>query len=289
MKPEIKSMLAQYDTTSTTASINALKEIMQEIILSSLSKTDFFDKAAFYGGTALRIFHNLNRFSEDMVFSLKEVDSNFSMDEYVVFAQQELNSYGFEMDFSTKPKQFVSPIKSGFLKGNTLNHLVKVFSMDKPISGVPNNAVISIKIEIDTNPPRGANYERLYRFLPFNFSASLFDLPSLFAGKLHALLCRSWQTREKGRDFYDYVWYLQKGVAININHLEQRMRQTGHWMGELNLSKEALIDLLNKRFSEVDYNQVVDDIAPFITDLSTLSSYNKEFFITITKQYLIVD
>ena len=289
MKPEIKSMLAQYDTTSTTASINALKEIIQEIILSSLSKTDFFDKAAFYGGTALRIFHNLNRFSEDMVFSLKEVDSNFSMDEYVVFAQQELNSYGFEMDFSTKPKQFVSPIKSGFLKGNTLNHLVKVFSMDKPISGVPNNAVISIKIEIDTNPPRGANYERLYRFLPFNFSASLFDLPSLFAGKLHALLCRSWQTREKGRDFYDYVWYLQKGVAININHLEQRMRQTGHWMRELNLSKEALIDLLNKRFSEVDYNQVVDDIAPFITDLSTLSSYNKEFFITITKQYLIVD
>lgn len=141
-------MLAQYDTTSTTASINALKEIIQEIILSSLSKTDFFDKAAFYGGTALRIFHNLNRFSEDMVFSLKEVDSNFSMDEYVVFAQQELNSYGFEMDFSTKPKQFVSPIKSGFLKGNTLNHLVKVFSMDNPLVGFQTMLLSQSKLKL---------------------------------------------------------------------------------------------------------------------------------------------
>ncbi len=289
MKPEIKSMLAQYDTTSVTASINALKEVMQEIILGSLSKTDFFDKVAFYGGTALRIFHGLNRFSEDMDFSLKVPDSNFSMDEYINFAQEELNSYGFEMDASTKPKQLISPIKSGFLKGNTLNHLVKVFSMDKIISGVPNNAVISIKIEIDTDPPSGANYERLYRFLPFNFSALLFDLPSLFAGKLHALLCRNWQTREKGRDFYDYVWYLQKGVPLNINHLEQRMRQTGHWKGESNLSKESLIELLNSRFSEVDFNQVVNDVVPYITDYPALSSYSKEFFTTITKQYLKID
>lgn len=286
MKPEIQRMLNFYDTSTTANSINALKEVIQEIILSSFSKTDFFEKAAFYGGTALRIFHNLNRFSEDMNFSLKEPNPNFSMAGYLKIAEEELNSYGFEMYASYKEKQANSAIRSGFLKGNTANHFVKILSHNKPISGVSNNAQLSIKVEIDTDPPSGANYENLYRFLPFNFSATLFDLPSPFAGKLHALLCRSWATREKGRDFYDYVWYLQNNVKLNINHLEQRMRQTGHCNGEEILTKKSLTDLLNNHFNKVNYDQIKNDIIPFISDSSSLSTYSKDFFISITQQYL---
>src|SRR5690554_1550697 len=159
-------------------------------------------------------------------------------------------------------------------------------SMEKPISGVPNNAVLSIKIEIDTDPPEMATYEHLFRLLPTPFSVLLFDPPSLFAGKLHALLCRNWLNREKGRDFYDYVWYLQQKIELNIAHLEKRMRQTGHWTSKESLTKEILISLLTERFTKTNFERVKEDIIPFIPTSESLSSYSKELFISITKQYL---
>ncbi|MFA7671257.1 MAG: nucleotidyl transferase AbiEii/AbiGii toxin family protein [Sphaerochaetaceae bacterium] len=234
----------------------------------------------------MRIFHRLNRFSEDMDFSLIKADPKFSMADYLNSLKEGLKSYGFEMNASYKKKQRESAVQSAFLKGNTSYHLVKIMSMKKPISGVPNNALISLKVEVDTDPPNGATYERLYRLLPSPFSALLFDRPSLFAGKVHALLCRNWLNREKGRDFYDYVWYLQKDIELNIVHLENRMRQTGHWQGEKNLTKERLVSLLEERFTKVNFNRVKDDVIPFISDPLPLSSYNREFFISITQQYL---
>ncbi len=288
MKSEIQEMLEAYEIKSSETAIHALKEVIQEIILNSLAQTDFFENAAFYGGTALRIFHGLDRFSEDMDFTLIESQSDFSMDPYLFRIERDLNSYGFTMSASMKEKKSRTAIQSAFLKGNTLEHLVHIFSMQRPVTGVPNNAVLTIKIEIDTSPPKGATYERLYRLLPTPFSALLYDLPSLFAGKVHALLCRKWATREKGRDFYDYVWYLQRHVTLNIAHLEERMRQTNHWTAAETLSESSLHTLLRERFAQVDYQQIQEDVIPFIQDPSKISLYSKEFFVSITDQYLRV-
>lgn len=288
MKSEIQEMLEAYEIKSSETAIHALKEVIQEIILNSLAQTDFFENAAFYGGTALRIFHGLDRFSEDMDFTLIESQSDFSMDPYLFRIERDLNSYGFTMSASMKEKKSRTAIQSAFLKGNTLEHLVHIFSMQRPVTGAPNNAVLTIKIEIDTSPPKGATYERLYRLLPTPFSALLYNLPSLFAGKVHALLCRKWATREKGRDFYDYVWYLQRHVTLNIAHLEERMRQTNHWTAAETLSESSLHTLLRERFAQVDYQQIQEDVIPFIQDPSKISLYSKEFFVSITDQYLRV-
>jgi hypothetical protein len=288
MRSEIESMLRTYETTSSHQAIYALKEVIQEVTLNALSTTDFFERAAFYGGTALRIFHGLDRFSEDMDFSLIHTDSSFSMQNYLESMEEGLQSYGFHMKASFKEKRKSTAVQSAFLKGNTIQHLVEIMAMEAPISGVPNNAILSIKVEIDTEPPEGATYERHIRLLPSPYSVLLYDLPSLFAGKMHALLCRNRQNREKGRDFYDYVWYLQQGIKLNISHLEQRMRQSGHFQGESKLTKDELFNLLENRFNRADFPLIQADVMPFIPNPKTLELYSKEFFTSITAQYLMI-
>lgn len=286
MKSEVQEMLDAYKIKSSETAIHALKRVIQEIILHSLAQTDFFEQAAFYDGTALRIFHGLDRFSEDLAFTLITPNSKFSMDRYLSRIERELNSYGFMMNASMREKKICTATQRAFLKGNTLEHLVQIFSMQKPISGVANNAMLTVKVEMDTAPPAGATYERLFRLLPSPFSAMLYDLPSLFAGKEHALLCQKWATREKGRDFYDNVWYPQRHVSLNIAHLEQRMRQTNHWTASEALSESSLHALLIQRFAHVDYQKIQEDVIPFIQDPSTVSLYSEEFFTSITSQYL---
>ncbi|NLZ77524.1 MAG: nucleotidyl transferase AbiEii/AbiGii toxin family protein, partial [Spirochaetales bacterium] len=148
------------------------------------------------------------------------------------------------------------------------------------------NSIITIKLEVDVDPPDGATFERRFRLLPSPYSALLYDAPSLFAGKLHALLCRKWVTREKGRDFYDYVWYLQHKIPVNLPHLEERMRQSGDWMKNDKLTKTDLVYLLHRRFQQTDYLLVKEDILPFIKDSSSLDLYGTEFFNSITDEYL---
>ncbi|MPM68947.1 hypothetical protein SDC9_115884 [bioreactor metagenome] len=158
--------------------------------------------------------------------------------------------------------------------------------MAPPLSGIPNNALIKIKIEVDTNPPGGAEYERKFQLLPQPYSVLVFDRPSLFAGKLHALLCRNLKQREKGRDFYDYVWYLTEGIPVNIHHLEQRMRQSGHWCMEAPLTLELVKHKLLTRFDSLDFQAVKQDVNPFIPNPSVLDIWDKEFFSAITRDQL---
>ncbi len=278
-------MMEKFGQLSITDSKNALKEIIQELSLLALAKTDFFARAAFYGGTALRIFHGLDRFSEDMDFSLKNPDPDFNLQPYLDSIETLLNSYEFEMKTELKKKAAESTIKSAFLKGNTLIHLVKIRSLEPPISGVPDNEVLKIKLEIDTDPPSGARYEQKYRLQPQPYAVLLYELPSLFAGKLHALLCRNWKSRVKGRDFYDFIWYLSQGTSFEIEHLEQRMRQSGHWDKEKPLTMEDVKQLLIERFSSIDFNQAKEDVIPFIQNPGRVDIWSEEFFIRITNDY----
>lgn len=284
----IESMLAKYNCKNVVDYRNALKEIIQEVALCGLARGGFFEKAAFYGGTALRIFYGLDRFSEDMDFSLKSPDAEFDLTKYFSALKDELEATGFEITIEVKSKSHWTSVQSAFMKGNTLQHLLKVTPLVQPISGVPNNETLKIKFEVDTNPPAGATYQNKYALLPSPYAVRLYDEPSLFAGKLHAVLCRAWQNRVKGRDFYDYVWYLSRGIKVNLLHLQKRLEQSGHWQsaqqGEMTIDK--LKTLLCERFETIDFAEAKNDVSKFISDQRKLDLWSPEFFVSITNDRL---
>ena len=282
----VQKMLSRYQCRNNDERCDALKEIVQEIALVALGRAGFFSCGALYGGTALRIFHGLDRFSEDLDFSLTKTNPEFDLGTYLPAVRDELGSYGFEMDVELKKKTADFAIQSAFIKGGTLIHLVRIAAITPPIPGVPRGEKLKIKIEVDTDPPDGAGFEVKYRLSPIPYSVRLYDPPSLFAGKLHAILCRNWKQRVKGRDFYDYVWYLSQNIPVNFSHLESRMRQSGHWSDENPLNHERLIGILDERFSAVDFTQAKSDVIPYIKDSRSVELWNREFFLAITKDRL---
>ena len=285
MASVIESMLAKYDCKNTADYRNALKEIAQEVALCGLSRGGFFDKAAFYGGTALRIFYGLDRFSEDMDFSLSKKDEAFDLSRYFGILEEELYSVGLEMSVESKAKKQETAVQSAFLKCNTLKHLLKIVPAKNTPLQVPSNEILKIKFEVDTNPPELANYETKYRLLPSPFAVKLYDKPSLFAGKLHALLCRSWKNRVKGRDFYDFIWYVSNKTSVNLPHLQKRMEQTGHWDTDKVLTIAQLKNLLKDRFHTINFEDAKHDVQPFIADRSILDLWSTDFFCAITDEW----
>jgi len=288
MNEAIESMLRKYDCKSSEDYENALIEIVQEVALLGLSRSDFFSHAAFYGGTALRIFYGLPRFSEDLDFSLDRPDKGFELDEYLSSVEKELRAYQFNMTVKRKQKIAESAVQSAFIKGNTLQNILEISSDDIAIRGIHPNAVLRIKFEVDTEPPEGAGYQVINVLSPTPHRVRLYDLESLFAGKIHAVLCRDYKNRVKGRDFYDYIWYLQRGARVNLYHLQKRMEQSGKWDSGKELTIDELKILLKKRFETVDFDSARNDVSRFLTrgDRSDLSLWDRDFFTDITQRYL---
>ncbi len=286
MHSAIEDMLKAYDCRRADDCRQALNEIVQEIALLGLYRGGFFAKAAFYGGTALRIFYGLDRFSEDLDFSLLKSDPNFDLSSFTQVVQDELGAYGLEMTVKEKIKRNESPVKSAFIKGGTQIHLLKVASILPPVAGINPREQINVKLEVDTQPPAGATFEMKYQLRPMPYAVRLYSLPALFAGKVHAVLCRSWKTRVKGRDFYDYVWFLSKLVPLNLEHLAERMKQTGHLPATDQLTEQELKSRLRKRFAEVDFEQAKKDVLPFIKNPEAVHLWSAEFFSAITDDKL---
>lgn len=278
----IEQMIGRYEPASLYDRKNAMKEVIQEIVLCGLSRADFFKKAAFYGGTALRVFYGLDRFSEGLDFSLLKPDPVFELSAYFPALKKEAEAFGLRVDISEKEKNKKSNIQSAFLKGNTKEHLLKFYSDESLLSSVPSNEVIKIKFEIDTDPPAYADFEHRYRLHPAPYEISLYDAPSLFAGKVHAVICRAWQSRVKGRDLYDYVFYLSQGIPVNLRHLNARLVQCGYIGSDLRCTEKDIKDILYDRFADIDYEQAKEDVLPFIKDSSSLKLWNREFFRQIT-------
>ncbi|MEA2096564.1 MAG: nucleotidyl transferase AbiEii/AbiGii toxin family protein [Candidatus Cloacimonadota bacterium] len=287
MHSAIELMLQKYNPKNINDHKNALKEIIQEIALLGLFRSGFYNNAAFYGGTALRIFYGLDRFSEDLDFSLLSPKSDFSLSRYTKYIQNELGAYGFEMTVDEKTKSVDSTIKSAFIKGGTEIHLLKINSIKNLIKGIHANEQFKIKLEVDTNPPAGAVYEVKYQLNPIPYSVRLFSAPSLFAGKIHALLFRKWGNRVKGRDFYDYIWYLSNNIKVDLNHLSNRMKQTEHLKDDETLTINKLINMLLNKFAEIDFQQAKRDVLPFIKNTQTLDLWSEDFFKKVTEDKLI--
>ena len=228
MNTVIEEMLKSYQVNNIYARKNAMKEIMQEIVLCGLSRAGFFKEAAFYGGTALRIFYGLDRFSEDLDFSLEQINLDFDLCSYFPVLEKEVKTFGLNVEIQEKEKTKDSNIRSAFLKGNTKEHLLLFYADERLVGTVDKNEVVKIKFEVDTNPPAFATYEHKYRLLPVPYEIRLYDMPSLFAGKIHAVICRGWQSRIKGRDLYDYIFYLSKAVTVNQRHLRTRLIDSGY-------------------------------------------------------------
>jgi len=265
-------MMSRYEFRTKEEELNALHEVMQQVTLAGLYRGGFFSKAAFYGGTCLRIFHKLPRFSEDMDFSLLQKDELFNLEGYFDFVIEEFKALGREVTIERKQKKIETQIESAFLKDSTEIYNVK-FQTDR---------TVKIKIEVDKDPPLLFKTENRLLLHPFSFMTNCFTLPDLFAGKMHALIFRKWRGRIKGRDWFDFEWYVRNNIKLNFNHFKERAAQSENDPSMRNMSREDFILLLKERLASIDINLVKDDIRPFLKDRNMMDIWSTEYFLQLT-------
>ena len=282
----IKEWIAEYKPRNKEEAAQALREIMQEIALAGLSRGAFFEKAAFYGGTALRIFHGLDRFSEDLDFSLLEVNPKFTLDPFFPAIEAEFDALGFKISIREKKKTLVNSMDSAFLKPDTVWREL-VLEGTIPQNGLDQKPSVTIKLEVDREPPLGFETEDKLLIKPVSFYVKCFTLPYLFAGKMHALLFRRWKENVKGRDWYDMEWYIKKGIPLDLNHFVLRARNSGDWK-EDTITEKGLHDLLKQRITTVNMDRVKADIRRFIANPANLNIWSPTYFLDLVKHLKIV-
>jgi predicted nucleotidyltransferase component of viral defense system len=288
MHEAISRMLSKYECRGLNDYINALREILQEVALLGLWRSKFFEKAAFYGGTALRVLYGLDRFSEDMDFSLLEPLDSFDITGYTSFLEKETKGFGFDVRVERIDKAIQTPVQSAFLKADTRNQLLVIETGEEILQAIPKGQTLKIKMEVDTDPPSGFATETRYLLQPIPFAVRSFVLPDLFAGKMHAILCRRWKSRVKGRDWYDLVWYVANHPELHLYHLERRMRQTGHWKEDASLTSESFKNLLIKTINNLDVDQARKEIETFVKNPQNLSIWSHEFFLEVASRIKFV-
>ena len=270
MKNEIfDNMLSRYELATEQQNRNAIFEVNQQIILAGLYAGGFFESAAFYGGTCLRIFHGLQRFSEDMDFSLLAPDENFDFSKYFQPIVDAFALVGREVEITKKDKKSFGKVESAFLKDNTDVYDV-TFQTEKSIK---------IKIEVDTCPPLNFTTEQKLLLQPHSFMTRCFALPDLFAGKMHALVYRAWKNRVKGRDWYDFEWYVRHNVPLDFTHLAERCKQ---FNGE-DITPESFKEKLIERLSTADIKQVKEDVLPFVRNPKELYIWSNDYFVQLAE------
>lgn len=268
-----EKMLSAYDQSTDTARRNAVYEVSQQIVLAGLADGGFFDKAAFYGGTCLRIFHGLNRFSEDMDFTLLREDNSFHFEQYFQSIIDQFALVGRKVEIKKKEKKSFGKVESAFLKDNTDVYDLS-FQTEKSIR---------VKIEVDTIPPLKFTTEQKLLLQPKSFMTRCVTLPDLFAGKMHALAFRVWKNRIKGRDWYDFEWYVRNGIPLDWNHLQERIRQ---FNGQ-EMTLEEFKTTLRERLSGPDINRVKEDVLPFLNNPGELDIWTNDYFLLLADQMKI--
>ncbi len=272
----IKEWLDSYSPANQYEAAQSLREIMQEIALAGLYRAGFFEKAAFYGGTALRIFYKLDRFSEDLDFSLLEANESFSLAKYLDAIVTEFESQGMQVSVKEKKKSLQTNIDSAFLKSETIWKEL-VLEGIVPQSGIKQVANIKIKLEVDKKPPLGFSTEERLLLRPFSFYVKCFEITDLFAGKMHALLFRKWGENVKGRDWYDMEWYIRKGTILNLNHFLLRAKDSGDWNKDT-ISEEEFRNLLFDKIEMVNMQRIKADISRFIPNPEVLDIWSAAYF-----------
>lgn len=269
----IQKKLLTYQSKTVIEQENALKEIAQEISLLALARAGFFRVAAFQGGTCLRILHQLERFSEDLDFVLETPDNCFSWGDYINSMQEEFATYGFALEVKERTK-LDNAVKTAFLKADSQGGILILKDIRT------NRSQLRIKLEIDTHPPEGSTFELKYLDFPLPYSIKTQDLPSLFAGKCHALLCRNYT---KGRDWYDLVWYVANKTSINFTLLNNAIFQAGPWKAKnISVTPSWLLSELKTKISHINWEETKKDVARFLKprELATLELWSEDFFLS---------
>ena len=288
MHDAIGNMLERYECHTRDDYTNALREILQDVALLGLWRSKFFEHAAFYGGTALRLLYGSDRFSEDLDFSLLKTDDAFSLGNYGEALCREIRSFGFEVDFDDRKKARPSAVESAFLKANTYRQLVLIGVAEEFLHELHPAKNLKIRLEVDTDPPGNFETETRYVLRPVPFPVRTYRLPDLFAGKLHAILCRKWKTRVKGRDWYDLVRYVAQHPQVRLAHLESRMRQSGDYTGDAELTPEVLQARLRRAVDGLDVEKARREVAPFIKDQRALDVWSREFFAEVITRIVTI-
>jgi len=275
----IQDRLNGYGCRSTLEEDQALREITQEIVLAGLGRTDFFQRAAFQGGTCLRVFHGLNRFSEDFDFALQAPDAAFVLRPYLDALAKELTAYGYGLEIDDRSRADQA-VRMAFVKDDSVGKLLDLAY--RPATGPARK--LRIKLEVDANPPSGATFETKYLDFPFPSALCVFDPPSLFAGKVHALLCREYL---KGRDWYDFIWYTARRTPLNCDLLASALRQVGPWQGQsLPVDRGWCVEQLRTTIDSTDWARAREDVRRFVRpgELPSLDLWDRELFLTQTEK-----
>jgi Nucleotidyl transferase AbiEii toxin, Type IV TA system len=288
MHEAIAKMVSKYECRGLNDYVNALREILQEVALLGLWRSKFFEKAACYGGTALRVLYGLDRFSEDIDFSLLKPSGDFDLTGYTAFVQKEMQAFDFNVFVEKVDKTTKTPVQSVFLKADTRKQLLVIETRQDILRALPKGKLLKLKMEVDTDPPSGFSTETRYLLHPIPFAVRSFILPDLFAGKMHAILCRTWKSRVKGRDWYDLVWYAANHPELHLSHLEERMRQTDHWKGDEPLTPDNFKELLTNAVSRLDVNQARKEVELFVKNPQNLTIWSHEFFLDVATRIKFV-
>lgn len=273
----LSSLLRSNSPRNVNEYRQTLREIIQKLCLLGLWRGSFFEHAAFYGGTALSMLHGLDRFSEDLDFSLLKVNPQFSLFPYLDYVNRELEAWGIsaKMDI-TETKD--SKIESAFIKANTLKTLINLRIPATEIKSLHRDEISCVKFEIDPDPPCQFDSHSSYILEPIPFSVRVMSLSDLFAGKMHAVLARGWKSRVKGRDWYDLLWFVRNDVALNLQHLEARLRQSGHWNYGDKLCADSFRQILHDRINQIDFSQAKADVLPFVPKVNAVQNWSRELF-----------
>ena len=275
----IEEIIKSYNPKTIEETKAIIRELLQQIVLIGLSRSGFFNYASFYGGTALRIFYGLNRYSEDLDFTLNKEDLNFSIEPFVNKIIEVAHSYGFDIEIQTKTKNIKTPIENAFAKLNTYQTFINLKINDRLVNLLHKDELIKVKFEIDCNPSLGFNVENKYLSMLEFANVAVLDKESLFARKLHALLCRSYKNNVKGRDYYDFLFFIQRKIKPNLTYLRNKLIESHKINENDEFNIDILKNMLKKRFDEVDFDLVKNDAEHFVFKNEDLSYFSKELFI----------
>lgn len=279
----ISSWIEEYKSKTEADLQSAFREIMQEVALAGLYRAGFFKEAAFYGGTCLRIFYGLPRFSEDLDFTLLDKNSSFSLSGYLPYLMSEFEALGMEISIKEKIRNPNSQIESAFLKSDTewKEIVLENTSFSLPLI----KPALKIKLEVDVLPPLSFWTENKLLLKPFSFYANCRTIEDLFAGKMHALLFRRWKTRVKGRDWFDLEWYIRKGFAINLDHFSVRAIESADL--EKKITPTGLSEMLIQKIESLNFDRVKEDVIRFIPDPAVLDIWSKDYFLELVTKLKI--
>lgn len=288
MSSFLRQLLGRYSAARAEDYDRALREIMQQVILLGLWRSRFFEHAAFYGGTALRLVHGLDRFSEDLDFSLLEPGGSFDLGSYRTSTVRELAAHGIEADAGLEEKPGESSIKRMFLSSNARTTLAAADAPQSVISSLPRERLLMVRLEVDLLPAPGFSTAPGYLLIPLPFQARCYSLPDLHACKMHAVLCRRWRNRVKGRDWFDMVWFAANHPELRIAHLEQKMKQSGDLGPEETLTESVLRSKIDEAISKLDVNAARREVEPFVRDHTSLRVWSRDFFRAVAARIIPV-